>query len=136
MIDAIYQKIKTALANLSTVDTVVDSIATKVDTVDSVADNCYTALGGGVGIPGTLKSIQRGAISFSAGGSDTTLTATISEVTTSKSKCRKMGQSASADNFHSGSVRVELTNSTTVTATRGSGSANGVIVGYEVEEVY
>jgi hypothetical protein len=59
---------------------------------------------------GGIKSVQRGVITFP--GTDLTATATVSSVNTSKSFLSLLGTGSN------GTFRIELTNSTTVTATR------------------
>jgi hypothetical protein len=85
-------------------------------------------------IGGGIKSIQRGT--FSIPQTDFTATATISSVTTGKSFVNFLGVSYSESSVPGGRVYIELTNSTTVTATRASvGSQTaGVTVSYEVVE--
>ena len=120
LIPAIFKKIQTLLSNVST--------------VDGVVDNCYTELGSGSGIPGTFKSVQRGTISLAGVASNT---ATISAVTTSKSRLRYLGSTTDTDSA-SVNLNIVLTNSTTITASRGfaTGGAITSVVSYEIEEVY
>lgn len=87
-----------------------------------------------------IKSIQTGTISVTTGGggAETTATATITAVDTSKSILYFMGNTS---NKHTQTVdttaRVELTNSTTVTAGVWSyGVARTATVGYQVVEYY
>jgi len=63
----------------------------------------------------SINSTQRGVITFS--GTDLTATATITSVNTAKSQLRLLGTGAN------GIFRIELSSSTTVLATRSSGSA-------------
>jgi len=79
-----------------------------------------------------IKSIQTG--SFTVGSTLSTNTATISSVSTTKSVVLWNGQSTNS-NLDSASIqmRVELTNATTVTATRGGTSGN-TTVSYTVVE--
>jgi hypothetical protein len=75
----------------------------------------------------TIKSIQRGLITIST--SDSSATATISAVNTSKTELRFLG----ASNTGTTLARIELTNSTTITATRiGFNQTN--IVSWELTE--
>ncbi|MGS0765904.1 hypothetical protein [Syntrophomonas curvata] len=73
-----------------------------------------------------IKSIQRGVINISTSGYSAT--ATISSVNPAKSIINYLGYTGNEE------VRLELTNSTTVTAYRGG--SNIVTVGYEVIEFY
>lgn len=84
-----------------------------------------------------IKSIQRGTITMS----DPTLaaTATITAVVTALAEVFHLGNAPSSNAtsaFNGSQCRLELTNSTTVTATRATSAAgNGTItVGYEVVE--
>jgi hypothetical protein len=84
-----------------------------------------------------IKSIQRGTITIA--DASTTNTATISSVSTSKSLVLFGGFSttyASSDNVSRVAGRVELTDSTTVTATRASSSGGSMVVAYQVVEFY
>lgn len=80
-----------------------------------------------------IKTIQRGTITISAG--NLTATATISSVTTGKTFLNWLGSTPTTvtDQYIRGMARLDLTNSTTVTATRGNSSDSG-IVSYEVVE--
>jgi hypothetical protein len=84
---------------------------------------------------GSIKAIYRGTIALS--GTSSSATATITAVVTEKSVIMLLGAN------HSGGVdrdaqviaRIELTNSTTVTAYHGSGSpGTSITVGYQVIE--
>lgn len=96
-------------------------------------------MGGLTAVRSTVKSVQRGVIAFS--GSVSSMTATISAVDTSKSRVKLLGFTTSNASFvpiHL-SVRLSLTDATTVTATRqgtGSSADNLPTVAYEVEESY
>jgi len=81
-----------------------------------------------------IKSIQRGTITISSGAVSNT--ATISSVTTSKTQLNFLGSSTTADlSLYLAFTRVTLTNSTTVTATRGgAGGHDTTTVSYEVIE--
>lgn len=74
---------------------------------------------------GGIKSIQRGTIAIT--NSNTSATATISPVVTSKTELRFLGSQGNIAGPDGIMVTVALTNSTTVTATRASG-ASGVTV--------
>lgn len=77
-----------------------------------------------------IKSIQRGVIAIAGA----TATATITAVVTAKSELRFLGfDSNGTDNTHS--LRVVLTNTTTITATQGAGGAAGN-VSWELTERY
>jgi hypothetical protein len=75
-----------------------------------------------------IKSIQRGVIS---GSSNSTFTATISSVNTSKTELRFLGVTS---NMSGAYARIELTNSTTITATIFTGST--AVVNWELTEFY
>lgn len=74
--------------------------------------------GGGGGI----KSIQRGAISIVGGPAVNSATATITAVNPAKTELRLLGFNGPNDPATAVGCRVELTNSTTVTAHRSSSS--------------
>ncbi|MCI1958582.1 MAG: hypothetical protein LKJ25_03040 [Clostridia bacterium] len=78
-----------------------------------------------------IKSIQRGTISLSEVYS---ATATISSVDTSKSVISYLGNVI--PQYVEQFARVELTNSTTITAYRSINSASNTVVGFEVVEYY
>lgn len=82
---------------------------------------------------GNVRSVQRGTISVAANGVSNT--ATISAVDTNKSTCHWLGISGLQASYPS-FCRVELTNSTTVTATFRSGqpTIDTAVVGFEVVE--
>ena len=70
---------------------------------------------------GGIKSVQRGTISLT--GSNTTATATVSAVDVTKSQLAMLGLSTDSGNTNVTSesfTRLSLTNSTTITATRGT----------------
>lgn len=79
------------------------------------------------GSPG-IKSIQRGT--FTIASNNLSGTATITAVNTSKAQLTYNGASNSANP----EVRLELTNGTTLTATRGNGDPSAATVSYEVTE--
>lgn len=85
------------------------------------------ASGGGT----TIKSIQRGTISWTTSSGDTTGTATITAVTTAKALVNHLGQNYT-DSY--GGTYLTLTNSTTVTAGAYCGQANSYKVSFEVIE--
>ena len=84
-----------------------------------------------------IKSIQRGTITIS--GSSATGTATITAVDTSKTELRYLGHSDTSSTAPAGRdvwCRIDLTNTTTVTATRANTGASQIIVSFEVTEYY
>ena len=83
-----------------------------------------------------IRSIQRGTISVAAGASSNT--ATVTSVNTAKSELKFLGQSPDAATAMYGKelLRIELTNATTVTATRGGSPSRGNVVSYELVEYY
>lgn len=83
---------------------------------------------------GGIKSIQRGTISMSSGGS-TSGTATITSVDTTKTELRILGASNDAVVDTTAIARVVLTNATTITATR-SGTSGTSVVSWELTEFY
>jgi len=78
-------------------------------------------------LPGSIKSIQRGTITIA--NSSTSNTATITAVVTAKSIISLLGTSSTETSAANLLARVELTNTTTVTATRG-GTTGSVTVRY------
>ena len=93
-----------------------------------MSGNQSTLLGAGI------KSIQRGTISMTSGGS-TSGTATITSVGTTKTELRMLGASNDAVADTTAISRVVLTNSTTITATRSSTSGT-TVVSWELTEFY
>jgi len=80
-----------------------------------------------------IKSIQRGTITIS--NAAVTATATISSVTTSKTQLNYLGTSTNNAGLIYSLVRIALTSSTVITATRGNDtSGSDAIVSYEVIE--
>lgn len=89
--------------------------------------NVSALIGGGV------KSIQTGEITIS--NTSTTATATITAVNTAKSVCFFGGSRSNISDVAYGTATVALTNTTTVTATRGGGTIGAsVVVRYTVVE--
>lgn len=84
--------------------------------------------GGGSAV---IKSIQRGTISIT--GTNLTNTATITAVNTAKAELRLVGQSTTSSVLPSFAY-LQLTDSTTITATRLSSSSSTTTVSYEVTE--
>lgn len=80
---------------------------------------------------GRIKSVQRGTIAMGASGS---VAATISAVDTSKSVIFHLGSQSPDNDFSRGMTRVQLTNSTTVTALTSGNAGAGAIVGWQVVE--
>ncbi len=78
-----------------------------------------------------VKSIQRGTTTVS--GSNTTATSTVTAVVTGKAELRMLGASTSSGSTDAPEVRVTLTNSTTITATR-THTTSGVTVSWELVE--
>lgn len=86
---------------------------------------------------GSIKSIQRGVINIPT--TTSSATATISSVTTSKSELRILGQrfdtATAIGDLARSFPTIELTNATTITATRGSASVVPVVnVAWELTE--
>lgn len=83
--------------------------------------------------PGVIKSIQRGTITIAAASS--TNTASVNAVNTAKSMLNFVGQTTSAVRTEDGYARLDLTNATTITATR-SNTNNAITIGYELVEFW
>lgn len=85
--------------------------------------------------PGLIKSVQRGILAMTTASN----TATITAVDTTKAECAFLGVLANDGNageFAGRSAsKIELTNSTTVTASRGIGT-NSANVSYQVVEYF
>lgn len=80
-----------------------------------------------------IRSIQNGSITIASGS--TSNTATISSVTTANTWLKYDGVTAtSTSNVQSVATRITLTNSTTVTATRGASNSDAVTVYFSVVE--
>lgn len=88
-----------------------------------------TALRGASSI---IKSVQRGTIVMTT----TSDTATIAAVDLENTRLRFLGfnNNNAADNIPDATVRIALTNATTITATRAASGASSPIVSYEVIE--
>lgn len=81
---------------------------------------------------GGIKSIQRGTITIA--NTFGTNTSTVTSVDTAKSELRFLGQTTNAGTDPANQIaRLELTNSTTVTATRAGGN-NDTVVSWELIE--
>lgn len=106
------------------------------DAVKLWADKVFIALqdllGGGIGASSVgINSIQRGTITIS--GATATATATITAVDVDKTELRILGQ------YHNQSTEafkayLTLTNSTTITATRGTASSGTTVISWELTE--
>lgn len=84
-------------------------------------------------VPTILKSVQRGTITITNGS--TSNTATITSVSTANAVVHLMGYSGNdTSNAVADFVRVDLTNATTVTARRDSGTTGSATAAYEVIE--
>lgn len=102
--------------------------AAKLDNLDVVLSTCTR-----------IKSIQRGSISIS--GVATSVTATIGAVVTAKTELRFLGATSKTGggSVEAVDMRIELTNSTTITATRqlpSGGSGYAMVGGWELTEFY
>lgn len=85
--------------------------------------------------PSLIRSVQRGTITIA--GASTSNTATITAVNVNNAVINFLGATvAGTENADHAHARVTLTDSTTVTATKGAGSggADDVVVSYEVIE--
>lgn len=87
---------------------------------------------------GGIKSVQRGAITITGGAGVNSATATITAVNTAKSELRFLGMVGDNETSLSPSGRVELTNSTTVTAHRQNNTpySRTQVLGWELTEWY
>ena len=85
---------------------------------------------------GGIKSVQRGVINLAAAGGSAT--ATITAVNTAKTWVTTEGYTTAttAALDHSKQIRAELTNTTTVTITRGFGAPEALAVTWQVVEFY
>jgi len=121
--------------------TAIDNLDAAVNTLAAAAD--YTSgraanldyLDVSVAATTRIKSIQRGTISIT--GTNLTATATITSVTTGKTRLRILG----VTNHHAGSsmcagITLALTNATTITATRQYSVSCTQGVGWELTEFY
>ena len=84
---------------------------------------------------GGIKSIQRGTITVTTSAGLATGTATITSVSTSKSMIILLGTRFTANDYGNVNCRLELTNSTTVTAYVNAAGA-ALEIGYQVVEFY
>lgn len=80
----------------------------------------------------SIVSTQRGTIALNSAA--TTNTATITAVNPAKTQLRFLGMSSSALSDDSGQARIALTNSTTITASRISGSNGDITLSWELTE--
>jgi hypothetical protein len=81
---------------------------------------------------GAIKSIQRGKITLTGVTSNT---ATITAVDTSKTELRMLGSTYNGVTLADVLTMIELTNSTTITATRAA-SGSTAVVSWELTEFY
>lgn len=135
----------TALSNATWTDTragKLDSLDAAVTSRASATD--YTAVRAGkldnldaaVTATTRIKSIQRGSIAIT--GTNATATATITSVTTAKTRLRFLGAytgQASTGSWCPGAT-IALTNSTTITATRIAATSGTHTVSWELTEFY
>lgn len=85
-------------------------------------------------MPGIIRSVQRGTIALTAAASNT---ATVTTVDTNKAVLDYLG-TLSGDGFGYSArylIRLVLTNSTTITATRGN-ATNNMLVAYQLVEFF
>lgn len=80
-----------------------------------------------------IKLIQRGTITIA--DTATTGTATITSVDTTKSELRMLGASPTSSTGANNVPYIQLTNATTITATR-AGTTGVVVVSWELTEFY
>ena len=139
--------VDTDKANVILLGTTVDADQSENNVRARVAlTNATTVTATRVGTAGTVTvsfvvvewanpvSIQAGTIAFLT-TTDASRTATITAVDTAKSIVFHLGEQRQTTNASTGNVRVTLTDSTTVTATRGAGSSSqDTTVGYVVVE--
>lgn len=89
---------------------------------------------------GGVKSIQRGTITVNIAGSTSVYsnTATITAVDPTKSTIDLLGSNLPTTQYTTCHFRVDLTNSTTVTAYAGNnnGAIGNIVIGYQVVEYY
>jgi len=85
-----------------------------------------------VTMAGGVKSIQRGTITVSGA---TTNTATITAVVVAKSLVSHLGQQCATNDAAQANCHLDLTNTTTITATRGT-TSGAATVSFEVVEFY
>lgn len=135
----------TALSNATWTDTragKLDSLDAAVTSRASATD--YTAVRAGkldnldaaVTATTRIKSIQRGSIAIT--GTNATATATITSVTTAKTRLRFLGDytwQAATEDWCPGAT-IALTNSTTITATRNNTLSGTHTVSWELTEFY
>ncbi len=79
-------------------------------------------------------SIQRGTLAINSGA--TSASATVSAVDTARAQLRLLGFTHDGTAGSSTFASLVLTNSTTITATRASGASGGVVVSWELVEVF
>lgn len=81
---------------------------------------------------GVIKRIQRGTVTVNAASA--TGTATITAVNTAKAELSYLGLESADSTPQEGQAYIDLTNTTTITATRNTAGAGALTVGYEVVE--
>jgi hypothetical protein len=86
------------------------------------------------GVVGVIKNVYRGTISMLGG--QTSNTATIPSVNMAKTEVRMLGCVTNSNTVDQASCKVKLTDSTTLTASRGAGATYYCNVEYEVTEYY
>lgn len=89
----------------------------------------------GIPVARYIRSVQRGTITISNGAS--TGTATITAVTMLKARLRFLGNDAdpTANGFQEGAVKIVLTNTTTITASR-TNTTGTLIISFEITEFW
>ena len=107
--------------------------ATKIAVSGAVQETSFGNVPGG----GMIKSIQRGIVAIL--GSNAAGTATVTAVNTSKAVLTHLGSSifVGATDAADSDGRITLTNSTTITATRGNNASSSALnISYELVEYY
>jgi len=83
----------------------------------------------------TIKSRQASTITLPSGGANS-VTATVTAVTTGKCRLTKLGETSDSASVNANTL-LELTNTTTVTATRNAAQNSiNIVVGFELVEEY
>ena len=81
----------------------------------------------------SIKAIQRGVVSIT--GTNTSATATITSVNTSKTELRWLGSQGAIAQSQGITANIVLSNATTITATRGDGTSGTALnVSWELTE--
>lgn len=103
--------------------------ATNPEVVKAWADNIYEALtDSGTSVSGGTGTVQRGVITIGAG--QLTATATVDAVDMDTAELRHLGQTCNPLAIEL--IYLTLTDSTTITATRGSSSSGAQSVSWEL----